>query len=340
MTVEGSELPASGNQQGGPGRILAEQREALGWSVEQVADQLKLAVRQVVAIETGDYASLPPAAVVRGFVRAYAKVLRLDPAPLVSMIPLDTPPVDSAAVAARREKAAAASMSQVRFSSSGARRRLPWGAIGGAVAAVAIGVAVWQLAPMVGMFGAQNNHAATTSALPPPAVPGGNVVELPSPVAGAPAAPTAPAGTGSQVGSLQNPSVPLISVPPQSQPSAPGATGTPAAPPAAGAVPATATTSATATAATAPAAAPASAPAAGGDALVLTVKEDSWIEVRRAKGKPLLSKLVKAGSTETVEIKEPVTLVVGNAAGVEATLRGAALPLPPTSGTVARLPVQ
>jgi cytoskeleton protein RodZ len=63
------------------------QREAMGWTVEQVADQLKLAVRQVVALEAGDYASLPGPAVVRGFVRAYAKVVKLDAAPLVAHDP-------------------------------------------------------------------------------------------------------------------------------------------------------------------------------------------------------------------------------------------------------------
>jgi cytoskeleton protein RodZ len=312
--------------------------------VEQVADQLKLAVRQVVAIEAGDYASLPPAAVVRGFVRAYAKVLRLDPVPLVAMIPLDTPVVsDSAAVHARREKAA--SMAQVRFSSGGARRRLPWGAIGGVIAAVAIGVAVWQFAPMAGSFGSHPADQGATTVLPPPAAASGNVTELPSPVTGAAGPATAAAGAAKpadQVGSLQNPSVPLISVPPQSQPSGAGAAGTPAAPatPAnAPTAPAASPPTAAAPATAAPAAA-AAASSAGGDTLVLAVKEDSWIEVRRAKGRPLLSKLVKAGSTETVEIKEPVTLVVGKAAGVQATLRGAPLPLTPTNGTVARVPVQ
>ena len=58
----------------------------MGWTVEQVADQLKLAVRQVVALEQGDYANLPGPAVVRGFVRAYAKVVKLDAAPLVAEI--------------------------------------------------------------------------------------------------------------------------------------------------------------------------------------------------------------------------------------------------------------
>src|SRR5471032_1433130 len=53
-----------------PGAQLAAQREAMGWNVEQIADQLKLAPRQVVALEKGDYAALPNMAVVRGFVRA------------------------------------------------------------------------------------------------------------------------------------------------------------------------------------------------------------------------------------------------------------------------------
>ena len=75
-----------------PGKALAAQREAMGWTVEQVADQLKLAVRQVVALEAGDYAALPGPAVTRGFVRAYAKLVKLDPAPLVAQIAMDTPP--------------------------------------------------------------------------------------------------------------------------------------------------------------------------------------------------------------------------------------------------------
>ncbi|HBZ05323.1 MAG TPA: DUF4115 domain-containing protein, partial [Massilia sp.] len=58
-----SATPDNHPQHGHPGATLAAQREAMGWSVEQVAEQLKLAVRQVVAIEAGDYASLPSPAV-------------------------------------------------------------------------------------------------------------------------------------------------------------------------------------------------------------------------------------------------------------------------------------
>ncbi|MDB5747581.1 MAG: family transcriptional regulator, partial [Massilia sp.] len=89
----------------------------------------------------------------------------------------------------------------------------------------------------------------------------------------------------------------------------------------------------------APGATPAAAAAAAGaNTLVLAVREDSWIEVRPQGGKALISRLVKAGSTETLEIPDGATLTVGNPGGVSATLRGAAVVLPPMAGkTVSRV---
>ena len=52
MSAERVDQPVPNH--GIPGKTLAAEREALGWTVEQVADQLKLAVRQVVALEEGD----------------------------------------------------------------------------------------------------------------------------------------------------------------------------------------------------------------------------------------------------------------------------------------------
>lgn len=72
-----------------PGARLATAREAMGWTVKQVAAQLKLATRQIVALEADDYAALPEPAVVRGFIRAYAKLLKLDAVPLLALIAID-----------------------------------------------------------------------------------------------------------------------------------------------------------------------------------------------------------------------------------------------------------
>jgi cytoskeleton protein RodZ len=292
MSSERAEQPAVPASHGVPGRTLAAEREAMGWTVEQVADQLKLAVRQVIALEAGDYAALPGPAVVRGFVRAYAKILKLDAAPLVAMIALETPaPNDATGTTVRRDKPA--SFSEVRFPTHGKRARLPYGLIGAVVLVIAAGAAAWQfgLVPAALMRG-------DSAASAPAGAGSANVTLLPPPVLV-----TAQPETGKtdEVKPMQSTSVPLISVPPAG-------------------------------------AAAAAAPSPSGNTLVLEVRGDSWIEVRRAKGAPLVSHLARAGSTETVELTEPVTLVVGKPDAVTATLRGAPVALPPTAGsTVSRV---
>jgi len=62
------------------GAMLAAAREAAGLSIDAVAGQLKLAPRQVRAIEAGDFAALPGRTFVRGFARNYARLLGLDAA--------------------------------------------------------------------------------------------------------------------------------------------------------------------------------------------------------------------------------------------------------------------
>jgi cytoskeleton protein RodZ len=269
----------------------------MGWTVEQVADQLKLAVRQVVALEAGDYASLPGPAVVRGFVRAYAKIVKLDPAPLVALIALDAPgPTDATGTTLRRDKPA--SFSEVRFPSHGKRAALPIVPIAAAVVVIAAAAAAWHFGLVQRVL---NRGEAPVASSPAGAVLQPAVV---APIASAPATPAM------ETNALQNPSVPLISVPPPST--------TAAGSPAAGV-------------AQAPVAAPAAA-AAGANALVIVVREDSWIQVQRAKGPPLISRLVKGGTTESFDITEPVTLVVGKPGAVSATLRGNAVELPVEAG--------
>lgn len=328
MTSERADQGATpANHHSHPGATLAAQREAMGWSVEQVAEQLKLAVRQVVAIEAGDYAALPSPAVTRGFVRAYAKIVRLDPAPLVAMVKIDEPVVADTDAAARRERPT--SFSHSRFPTHGKRSSLPLGWIAAVVVVAAAAGAAWN-------FG---------------------LIKLPGSDATADAVPTVPAdGAVGPVAPAHDPAVPLISVPapgdangaaPANTPANVPATapaGNAATPPAAN-VPAA--PAATAPAANAPAAvvtAPgAAAPvaAAGANTLVLSVREDSWIEVRPQGGRALISRLVKAGSTETVEVPGTATLVVGNPGAVTATLRGAAVALPQVPGkTISRVTIK
>lgn len=67
-----------------PGAVLAARRVAAGLSEEQIASRLKMSVRQVRSLEADDYEALHGMATARGFVRAYARILQMDPEPLVA----------------------------------------------------------------------------------------------------------------------------------------------------------------------------------------------------------------------------------------------------------------
>lgn len=324
-------------QHGVPGKTLAAQREAMGWTVEQVADQLKLAVRQVIALEEGDYANLPGPAVVRGFVRAYAKVVKLDAAPLVAQIALDTPAASDATLTTVRRESKPTTFSQARYPSNGKRAsKLPLGLIAAAVVLVGGAAAAWHFGvnPMT-VLGNGAAAVATPGTAPAPAAPDASVAALPPPVTvttplvGQPDPNAKPLDEHTPV--ITN-AVPLISVPPPSPTGTPApGTGSPA-----GVNPAVAPAGVN------PAAAAPSVPAAAtSNALVLTVREDSWVEVRPLKGKALFSGLVKGGRVETITVTEPVTLIVGKPTAVDATLRGAPLPLQAVpGGRVARVPIK
>lgn len=211
------EQPTSQQHASTPGAALVAAREAMGLTVEQVADQLKLAPRQVLAIEQGNYDALPNRAVTRGFIRAYAKAMRLDPAPLVAMVEVEG--AEGHATATVRPTRVQASFQESRFPTLTERNNgKPLGSIVAGVAVVAlVGVAAaWQmgvLAPLtlatragvepVAEPHASAEHAASLTVVPSAAQP----AEVP----------------------LQTQNVPLISVPPQ-----PGSSNAPATVPGAG----------------------------------------------------------------------------------------------------------
>ncbi len=335
MNSEWAESPQEQGSTGKttPGALLAAQREAMGWTVEQIADQLKLAVRQVKALEAGDYAALPNMAVTRGFVRAYAKVLKMDAAPLVAMIEAAAPPGPEVVVP-RRDLSASFSESRLPLRSD--RQSKAGGWMIGLAALVVIG-AGGAYAYHSGLVPSSLFERKEEEAKPAPAL-DTTLVKEPAP--------------------LQQPNVPLISVPPQggegtasapaadaaaaSAAPAPAAVPAPAPAPAATVTPPPAAVTPTPTPVPAPATTDATPVANGvGHQLVLKLKEDSWVEIRRPGGKPLISRLVKAGSTETFDIKDPSLLIVGKPTAVEATLAGAPLALPTIAGgTISRVNIK
>jgi cytoskeleton protein RodZ len=71
-------------EQSSPGRMLAAAREELKLSVADVSQQIKFGVKQIAAIEADDYAKLPGTTFVRGMIRSYAKLVQIDPQPLLA----------------------------------------------------------------------------------------------------------------------------------------------------------------------------------------------------------------------------------------------------------------
>lgn len=76
--------PPESDRESGPGfgRRLAAERERKGLSIDDIAARLRFNPKQVQAIESEKLPALP-APFLRGFVRNYARELKLDPAPLL-----------------------------------------------------------------------------------------------------------------------------------------------------------------------------------------------------------------------------------------------------------------
>jgi cytoskeleton protein RodZ len=69
-----------------PGALLARAREQYGLSVGEIASQMKLAPRQVEALEADAWDRLPSMLFVRGFIKGYARCVHADPAPALAAL--------------------------------------------------------------------------------------------------------------------------------------------------------------------------------------------------------------------------------------------------------------
>lgn len=308
----GSNRPAPENSLSSPGKKLAALREERGWSIEQVSGQLNLAPRQVVAIESDDYAALPGTAVTRGFIRAYAKLLKVDGTPFLTLLPNDKALPDETA---SPRKILPTRVPETRFPSMSDRSGFAGKKLVPAIVVAVLAVAGWFAYQSGALpFLRQDDMPAKTE--PAATDSQERIVELPKPQVQSPPAQSEPAasampnaGLAAPAPASQEQSTALPAAPAQSTPSS-----TVAAP---------LSPAAQASAAAAQETQSANKPAGGQKgALVLKVNADSWIEIKRQDNTTLISKVAKAGTTETFDLSGPVTLTVGNASAVEATLRG------------------
>jgi cytoskeleton protein RodZ len=307
-----------------PGMQLAMRRQEFNWTVEQVASQLNLAPRQVLAMEADDYGALPGMAVARGFIRSYAKLLKLDSAPMLAQI-AKAPGSMEQSIPLRR--AIPSTTFQPHRGATRARQSGPStmllvsGVVFAAVLAAVVYLQRDQLAglvpePLVGLF-----ERAPGSAEAPVAGEQTNGSVLDTDVA----APLHQAPSASGPGAATVPTPAPAGMTPELAPSATGTSAVPAAP-------------ASLASLTSPVAA---GTAQSANSLVLSMRQDSWVEVKRADSTTITSRVMRAGSTETFELAGPLMVTVGNASGVSATVRGAPLDLAATTrNNVARISIK
>jgi cytoskeleton protein RodZ len=178
---------------GGVGAALAQARGALSLTIGDVAQQLKFAPRQIEALEQDNFAELPGGMFARGMVRAYARLVRLDPEPLLARIPAGAPAPNNA-------EALAAIRRPIPITDSSRRGNLVYAALSLAILAVIGAVIVeWQ---------AERSRAARLTFVPaaqPPAT----------------AAPTAPAeAPRTEVASTVTPQIASLDAAPAAAPAA------------------------------------------------------------------------------------------------------------------------
>jgi cytoskeleton protein RodZ len=286
MTIAHPEIPARAASHG-PGTQLAQARADLHLTHEDVAAKLHLATRQIQALEQDDYTSLPGATYVRGYLKSYALLLGLSPAPILEAhARLTAAPAapDFSAIAPQRE--ITSRHHQVRF-------------VTYFMAAIVIGLAIawWQgrdTRPPNPLLAVRDSEPAVPA---PDAILGaGPIAELEkAPVE----TPVSPAPTGNVVTATRLPVAP-----------------TPAGPATAVSVPAAALPPSAATPVPAP------LPAGPRIKLVLYAEQDSWADIRDARHVKLLYETVPAGRTLTLEGVAPVSIFLGNAAGVRLDYNG------------------
>jgi cytoskeleton protein RodZ len=311
------------------GALLRAARESAGMTIDAVAQHLKLAPRQVKAIEDGDYKELPGRTFTRGFVRNYARLVHLDPERVVSALP------GGASAPALEAPTLSPTAPTIGELPTTEHAKTPWArwVIPAVLATIVVVAAVYEWvrpaaeSHLAGAAGEPHGPAqkdapahAGGAVTPPPPPPAAASTPLPNPVAS-----SVQGGDGAQSAA---PDASGAATLPQST-----AGGVAPAPLDASSAPAAAPSGAAPSASAATAATPVAE-----QTIVVAFRNNSWTEIRDRDGHVLITGLNRAGTTQTVTGPPPFTLKIGNANDVTLRYKGKDVDLAPyTQKNVARL---
>lgn len=281
------------------GKLLRAARERQGVHLAVLAASLKVAQRKLELIESDRYDELPDASFARALALSMCRALKIDAEPVLARLPL---------ARGERLEPLTRGLNQPFREHDGhqgsSERR-------GGPSLPVVAAALLTVAALVVYF--LPGRSWTSGEVSPAAV--SDPVVAAEPPAASPAVPANPGGL----------------VPPEPATEAPSLAASAAAPQA----PASSTVIDTVFAASAPPAA--SAPAAAGLLTLRATGQASWVEVRDAANRLLLSRTLAAGESANVDGATPLRVTIGNAAATEVTFRGEPVNVRNTRENVARL---
>jgi cytoskeleton protein RodZ len=299
-----AESSAASGRPGAAGAALFKERRRQGLSLGDISRQLKLSVRQVEALERDDYSGYKSPVFIHGFIRNYAKLLGLDPDPLIRATDLMlAPPVIPGSTPREQERPQPTRLED--------RKYKLWPAVV-AVLLVGIAVAVY--------FGSRRapdgRRSAATTAARDKSAPSSKV------------AAQAKAGAEAKARTESKPEVQSAAKPaarsdakPEAKPQAK-----------AGSVEHRSRTDSAAAGGAEP---------AGHVTVRMIFEQDSWVEVKDRAGNVIFGQLNPAGSRRSISGEPPLSVVVGNAAGVRLFQGDKSIDLAPhTRVDVARLKLE
>jgi len=280
------------------GGALRSARENQGLTVQDIANRLRLSPKQIEAIEADNFSALPEPTIVRGFIRNYAKLLKINTEPLLDAYSVLAP--NSAPHEFTIKPTSKMKVTSYDKPKSG---RYIWAGL-----ILLAGLGAWLFYQSYIENPSPAKPAITQSSvepLPQAALPAAERTASPEHVT---TLDLPPAETGAAV------TTEPVALPADANMNNPLAANTPSVP--------------------APTPVPAETlpPAAiGMSQLEFNASQETWISVIDATGKEIFNKTIFAGSRESVEVTLPVDVVVGNAGATNISMNGKPVNLAPHS---------
>jgi cytoskeleton protein RodZ len=284
------------------GATLLAERRRQSLSLGDVSRQLKLAVRQVEALERDDYSGFRPV-FVHGFIRNYAKLLGLDPEPLIRAADLMLSPPPAAAEDAEEPQRVPLVEQPPRKSNVASIRR--WGMVAivvvvGIALAFALGGRRGRDATRTTEIVANRDKPAEPTVVSRP-VEADTPVSKPAEVEATPMKPAVADSADSKPAEKQS-----VEAAASSKPKAAASKPLPKV-----------TTAPTSDAASLPAKADDVAGSVGKVRVRMIFDREAWVEIKDRNGATIFGQLNAAGTRRSVSGEPPFSVVVGNASGVQ-----------------------